>query len=207
MAILTVPPIIEYGVATSALPGEAQSGDRHLISHRAGGVLIAAIDGLGHGYDAAFAAESAVSILENSSPEESVISLMQHCHEGLRSTRGVVMSLASIDARQSIVTWIAVGNVQGVMLRRQSTRASVPDELLLRAGVVGERLPPLQAAMLPISRGDTLVFVTDGIRSDFVLNLSHLEAPQKSAERILAEHRRGDDDALVLVTRYLENPK
>jgi len=207
MATLSVPPIIEYGVATSALTGEAQSGDRHLILHRAGGVLIAAIDGLGHGYDAAFAAESAVSILENSSPEESVITLMQLCHEGLRSTRGVVMSLASIDARQSLVTWIAVGNVQGVMLRRQSTRASVPDELLLRAGVVGERLPPLQAAMLPISRGDTLVFVTDGIRSDFVLNLSHLEAPQKSAERILAEHRRGDDDALVLVTRYLENPK
>jgi hypothetical protein len=37
--------------------------------------------------------------------------------------------------------------------------------------------------------------------------LSPLEAPQKSAERILAEHRRENDDALVLVTRYLENPK
>jgi len=61
--------------------------------------------------------------------------------------------------------------------------------------------------MLPISRGDTLVFVTDGIYSDFVLNLSALEAPQKSADRILAEHRRGNDDALVLVTRYLENQK
>jgi negative regulator of sigma-B (phosphoserine phosphatase) len=205
MAILSVPPIIEYGVASYALPGEAQSGDRHLVLHRGAGVLIAAIDGLGHGYEAAFAAESAVSILENSEPEDSVISLVQHCHEGLRSTRGAAMSLASIDAKQGQMTWIAVGNVQGVMLRRQSTRASVPDELLLRAGVVGERLPPLQAAMLPISKGDTLVFVTDGIHSDFVLNLSPLEPPQKSANRILAEHRRGNDDALVLVTRYLEN--
>ena len=202
-----MPPIIEYGIATYALPGEAQSGDRHLVLHRAEGVLIAAIDGLGHGPEAAFAAESAVSILESSSPEDSVISLVQRCHEGLRSTRGVVMSLASIDSKQGLLTWIAVGNVQGVLLRRQSTRASVPDELLLRAGVVGERLPPLQAAMLPITKGDTLVFVTDGIHSDFVLNLSPLEAPQKSAERILAEHRRGNDDALVLVTRYLENHK
>jgi phosphoserine phosphatase RsbX len=207
MATLTMPPIIEYGIATYALPGEAQSGDRHLVLHRAEGVLIAAIDGLGHGPEAAFAAESAVSILQSSSPEDSVISLVQRCHEGLRSTRGVVMSLASIDSKQGLLTWIAVGNVQGVLLRRQSTRASVPDELLLRAGVVGERLPPLQAAMLPITKGDTLVFVTDGIHSDFVLNLSPLEAPQKSAERILAEHRRGNDDALVLVTRYLENHK
>ena len=202
-----MPPINEYGIATYALPGEAQSGDRHLVLHRAEGALIAVIDGLGHGPEAAFAAESAVSILQSSSPEDSVISLVQRCHEGLRSTRGVVMSLASIDSKQGLMTWIAVGNVQGVLLRRQSTRASVPDELLLRAGVVGERLPPLQAAMLPITKGDTLVFVTDGIHSDFVLNLSPLEAPQKSAERILAEHRRGNDDALVLVTRYLENHK
>jgi serine phosphatase RsbU (regulator of sigma subunit) len=207
MAILSVPPIIEYGVATSAVPGEAKSGDRHLVLHRGGGVLIAAIDGLGHGLDAAFAAESAVSLLENSAPEESVISLVQRCHEGLRSTRGVVMSLASIDSRQGVMSWIAVGNVQGIMLRRQSVRASIPDELLLRAGVVGGRLPALQAAMLPITRGDTLVFVTDGIHSDFVLNLSPLEPPQKSADRILTEHRRGTDDALVLVTRYLENHK
>ena len=169
--------------------------------------MIAAVDGLGHGLDAAFAAESAVSLLENSAPEASVISLVQHCHEGLRSTRGVVMSLASIDSRQGVMSWIAVGNVQGVMLRRQSVRASIPDELLLRAGVVGGHLPPLQAAMLPITKGDTVVFVTDGIHSDFVLNLSPLEPPQKSADRILAEHRRGNDDALVLVTRYLENHK
>jgi serine phosphatase RsbU (regulator of sigma subunit) len=207
MATLSMPPIIEYGIATYALPGEAQSGDRHLVLHRAEGVLIAAIDGLGHGPEAAFAAESAVSILESSSPRDSVISLVQRCHEGLRSTRGVVMSLASIDSKQGQMTWIAVGNVQGVMLRKQSIRASIPDELLLRAGVVGERLPPLQAAMLPITKGDTLVFVTDGIHTDFVLNLSPHEAPQKSAERILAEHRRGNDDALVLVTRYLENHK
>lgn len=207
MATLSVPPIIEYGVATYAIPGEEQSGDRHLVLHRAGSVLLAAIDGLGHGLEAAFAAESAVSILENSPPEESVISLVQRCHEGLRATRGVVMSLATIDATQGLMTWIAVGNVQGVMLRRQSVHASMPYELLLRAGVVGERLPPLQAAVLPISRGDTLVFVTDGIHSDFVLNLSSREAPQKSADRILADHRRGNDDALVLVTRYLEDHK
>ena len=207
MAILSHPPIIEYAVATSALPGEAKSGDRHLVLHGPGSVLIAAIDGLGHGYEAAFAAESAVSILEDCGPDDSVISVMQRCHEGLRSTRGVVMSLASIDSKQGTMTWIAVGNVQGVMLRRQATRASIPDELLLRAGVVGERLPALQAAMLPISKGDTLVFVTDGIRSDFALNLSPLEPPQKSADRILAEDRRGNDDALVLVTRYLENHK
>ena len=57
------------------------------------------------------------------------------------------------------------------------------------------------------ARGDTLVFVTDGIRSGFADKLSALEPPQKSADRILAEYCRGSDDALVVVTRYLENQK
>jgi hypothetical protein len=115
------------------------------------------------------------------------------------------MSLASIDSAQGFMTWIGVGNVQGVMLRRQGTRGLPPEELLLRAGVVGAQLPPLQASVLPITRGDTVIFATDGIHSGFVESASALEPPQKSADRILAQYRRGNDDALVLVTRYLED--
>ena len=51
--------------------------------------------------------------------EDSVILLVDRCHERLRSTRGVVMSLASFDARESIMTWIGIGNVAGLLLRRE----------------------------------------------------------------------------------------
>jgi serine phosphatase RsbU (regulator of sigma subunit) len=193
-------PLVEYGMAKSILPGQGESGDRHLVCCGGDGILIAAIDGIGHGEEAANAAEAAISILK-ASPDEPVISLLERCHEGLRSTRGVVLSLASIDPKHGMMTWIGVGNVQGVLMRAGAKKGRVEEVLLLRGGVVGSQLPALQAAVLPIAKGDTLVFVTDGIRSEFVEGLSALESPQRAADKILKQHSRGNDDALVLVVR------
>jgi hypothetical protein len=193
-------PTIEYGVAKFMLPGQGQCGDHHLVCCNQSGILIAAIDGIGHGQEAANAAKAAVSILKTGA-DEPVISLVQLCHEGLRSTRGVVMSLASIDPGHGLMTWVGVGNVQGVLMRSGAAKGTVQEVLLLRAGVVGSQLPALQAAVLPIAKGDTLVFVTDGIRGEFAEDLSALESPQRAADRILEHHCRGNDDALVLVVR------
>jgi len=193
-------PLVEYGVAKSILPGQGESGDRHVVCCGGEGILIAAIDGIGHGEEAANAAEAALAILK-ASPEEPVISLLERCHEGLRSTRGVVLSLASIDPKHGLMTWLGVGNVQGVLMRAGAQKGSVGEVLLLRGGVVGSQLPALQAAVLPIRRGDTLVFVTDGVRGEFVEGLSALESPQRAADKILKQHGRGNDDALVLVVR------
>ena len=193
-------PLVEYGVAKSILPGQGESGDRHLVCCAGDGILIAAIDGIGHGEEAANAAEAAISILK-ASTDEPVISLLERCHEGLRSTRGVVLSLASIDPKHGMMTWVGVGNVQGVLMRAGAKKGRVEEVLLLRGGVVGSQLPALQAAVLPIAKGDTLVFVTDGIRSEFVEGLSTLESPQRAADKILKQHCRGNDDALVLVVR------
>ena len=187
-------------MAKFVLPGQGESGDQHLVCCNHSGILIAAIDGIGHGGEAASAAKAAVSILK-AGAEEPVISLMQRCHEGLRSTRGVVLSLASIDQEQGMMTWAGVGNVQGALMRAGAHKGSVQEVLLLRGGVVGSQLPALQAAALPVAKGDTLVFVTDGIRGDFAEGLSSLESPQRAADRMLERYCRGNDDALVLVVR------
>src|ERR1700751_1673505 len=123
MATLSVPPIIEYGKATYALPGQSESGDRYLVRQRTNGVLIAVVDGLGHGDEAAAAAKLAVSTLEGSR-HDSVIALLQQCHEKMRATRGVVMSMSSIDAAQGLLTWIGVGNVQGLLLRHGAIKGT-----------------------------------------------------------------------------------
>ena len=54
--------MVEYGVAKLALPGHAESGDHHVVRCNRNGVLIAAIDGIGHGEEAADAARMAASI-------------------------------------------------------------------------------------------------------------------------------------------------
>src|SRR5882762_8165289 len=191
-------PLVDCGVAKFVLPGQGESGDRHLVCRGGKGILIVALDGIGHGEEAANAAEEAISILK-ANAEEPVISLVERCHEGLRSTRGVVMSLAFIDLEHGLMTWLGIGNVQGVLMRAGAQKGSVQEVLLLRGGVVGSQLPALQAAVLPIEKGDTLVFATDGIRVDFAAGLSALESPQRAADRILERHCRGNDDALVLV--------
>jgi hypothetical protein len=102
-----------------------------------------------------------------------------------------------------MMTWLGVGNVQGVLMRADAKNGNAQESLLLRAGVVGSQLPTLQATVIPIVRGDTLLFVTDGVRSDFSATLSARENPQRAADRILAQYRTGNDDALALVVRLM----
>jgi GTP cyclohydrolase III len=61
--------LIDWAVATLALPGEAESGDLHLVTSVASGVLVAVADGLGHGVEAATAARAAVTALERHAHE------------------------------------------------------------------------------------------------------------------------------------------
>jgi phosphoserine phosphatase RsbX len=195
---------IEWGVASRALPGQPTSGDLNVVKVFSGGVLVAALDGLGHGEEAATAAAVAATTLEMHAGEP-VMALVQRCHEALRATRGAAMSIASFNVSRGLVTWLGVGNVEGVLLRRSFTRAVAEVPLLLRAGVVGFQLPSLDVEVVPVSAGDTLIFATDGIHSDFARGLARNNPPQKAAEKILARHARATDDALVLVARCLRD--
>lgn len=195
---------IEWGVAVAPLAGELRSGDHYVVTPFSAGVLIAVLDGIGHGEEAAAASESASAVLEKYA-EEPVIALVQRCHQELRETRGVVISLASFNARHGLMTWLAVGNVHGALLRNTASFPQAEESLLLRAGVVGAQLPPLQAAVLPVGTGDTVIFTTDGIQGNFERTLALSQPPQKAAEDILARYGKSTDDALVLVARYLGN--
>jgi len=93
------------------------------------------------------------------------------------------MSVVSFDILHGLMTWLGVGNVRG--------SCAVPivfnpprEELLLRAGVVGGQIPPLQAAVLPVFHGDTLFLASDGIRGEFALE----QAPSEMSHRHGASH-------------------
>jgi negative regulator of sigma-B (phosphoserine phosphatase) len=193
---------IEVGVAMLPMDGQATSADRHLVVTDAGPVLVAALDGLGHGKEAERAAVAAVQTLQEA-PADSLIELVTRCHARLRETRGVVMSLASLDLDRGILTWLGVGNVTGVLLRNRPDGSFRSEEsLVLRGGVVGRQLPPLQSSSFPLASGDSLVFATDGVGPAFEHERWSTVQPQRLAEQILARHGKGTDDALVLVVRY-----
>lgn len=193
-------PLLEYGFTKSTVPGQGESGDLHLVCFTKTRILVAAVDGLGHGERAADAARLAISVL-GADPDDPVISLLERCHLKLRGTRGAVLSVACIEPEQGMMTWLGVGNVQGVLVRANSAKRPQREMLLVRGGVVGAQLPPLQATVLSIGLGDTLYFATDGIKREFSESLTALENPQRAADRILGQFQNGIDDALVLVAR------
>ena len=197
-------PCIEWGVAARALPGQTVSGDLHLVKPLSKGVLLAAVDGLGHGDEATVAAQLAVTTLERNA-EESILSLVNRCHEALRQTRGVVLTLASLHTLEGTLSWLGVGNVEARLLRADPKTIPQSESVLLRGGVVGYQLPALRASVEPIFPGDLVVFATDGIRAEFAQGLALGDPPQQIADGILARHLKGNDDALVLVARILAN--
>jgi negative regulator of sigma-B (phosphoserine phosphatase) len=193
---------VDWAVSARALAGENVSGDLDVVLDRESGVLVVAMDGAGHGAEAAAAVNAAAEVLANIR-DNAVTDIIVKCHEAMRRTRGAAISLAAFDTAASTMTWIGVGNVEGVLFRAAGPGGRQRESLLLRGGVVGFRLPPLRAARIPIAAGDTLVFATDGVSGRF----SHTPPPNwpvgDIAADILGRHGKETDDALVVVARYM----
>jgi phosphoserine phosphatase RsbX len=198
----SVAPLIEWAVAGRPLPGQFESGDQHLVKQITNGCVIAVVDGLGHGPAAAIAARIAIATLDANAGEPA-IALVKLCHQELRHSRGVAMTLATIDAWSGVMTWLGVGDVEGILLRSDPHATPPREHVLPRGGVVGEQLPPLHAFTVTPAPGDTMILATDGISLRFAEHVRLSDTPQEIADDILATCAKKTDDALVLVVRFL----
>ncbi len=190
---------LEWSTAAATMPGEKVSGDRHWAGPVVNGMIFAVIDGLGHGRAAAAASKIAVAMLQQYAGDP-LIELLHRCHESLRATRGVAMSLAMVNTADSVLTWVGVGNVEGALLHVEPDLRC--DKLLLRNGVVGSHLPMLRAEELPIRPGDILTMVTDGVSTEHPMRVAMDANIESVADAILAGACKGNDDALVLAARF-----
>jgi negative regulator of sigma-B (phosphoserine phosphatase) len=196
------PETLERGVAGTAMTGEERSGDLAVFAGYDGGALAAVIDGLGHGDPAADASAIAAETIQryrSASPAE----LLQRCHDALNKTRGVVMTLAWFDLERLELSWAGVGNVEARLVRGAGGYGARHDSALVLGGVVGYNLPSIRTSTTDLMPGDAVAFATDGIEPDFSLSLAPGVPAQRLAERILARHGKGTDDALAAVVRYI----
>jgi hypothetical protein len=189
--------MLEWASSARPFPGQEVSGDQAIVSPGDAIALIAVIDGLGHGPDAAVAAECAVHTIRTSATAD-VVSLAQRCHLALAATRGAAMSIASLEG--PLLQWLGVGNVEGRIVRAQGAGG---ESLLLSPGIVGHDLPPLHARTARVARGDLILFATDGVNPEFADEMPTAGSCQTIVDRLLERHARASDDALVLVIRYL----
>jgi negative regulator of sigma-B (phosphoserine phosphatase) len=194
--------LIEWGIASRCRLGEATSGDLAVVRVLPEGALVAGIDGLGHGSEAARAANKAAAVMRES-PTQDLVRLVQRCHSALGGTRGAAISLAFISASESRMTWLGVGNVEGRVMSGDPAATRPRDSLALGRGVPGHELPAVRAAAITMRPGDVVVLATDGVDAGFADSLELSGSSQAISERILSDHWKPPDDALVIVVRYL----
>jgi phosphoserine phosphatase RsbX len=201
-ALLSPAALIDWAAADAPMRDQQVSGDGYVVQCLHQGAVVAVMDGLGHGMEAATAAKIAAACV-TAFPGESPLALMRRCHEQLKDTRGVVMTMAFFDRQDRTLTWVAVGNVDAVLFHRAGDGTVISERILLRSGLLGHNLPALRASVLPLSPGDCLIVATDGIRPEFAECPIFDGHPQQLADRVLRQFRTGTDDALVVVVRYL----
>ena len=201
---LQKPSCIDYGVALRPAWGETVCGDAFVVKSFKRNILLAVIDGAGHGPEAAAAAAAAAAVLAHYG-HKPLTQLVEHCHRVLSWSRGVAMTLISIYSEASELSWLGVGNVRGCLFRADRHAKPRSETILLRGGIVGFRLPMLYPLEMSIKPGDWLLLATDGIRGEFNENFKPEGAPDIVADRLLRQYVKGEDDALVLAARYCGN--
>lgn len=173
------------------MPGEIQNGDAVLVRQSViGDTILAVIDGLGHGPDAALASRAAVEVLSLMPLETTVLDAMQEIHRALKGTRGAAGTLCIV--RNFKLEICAVGNVA-----LMCANCTVP--LVLSAGVLGHQVAKFRIGACQLSNRARLSLISDGISTRFRLeDYRHLE-PLAVCQEIMARYRRKEDDATILV--------
>ncbi|HKH05843.1 MAG TPA: SpoIIE family protein phosphatase [Acidimicrobiales bacterium] len=194
---------LDWAVAVRAVPGESVCGDVAVGVERAGRHVLAVVDGLGHGPEAAHAARLAVGVVEDH-PEGTPAVLLAQMHRRLADSRGAAATVLVVDVGTGLLDWLGVGNVDAVVVRADGAARPPVHGVFMAGGVLGAQMPVLpETRPVRLAHGDSIVVATDGVRADLAEAARSPLRPDVLARRLLDEHALPRDDALVLAARYL----
>lgn len=196
---------LALNVAAVCLPvaGEEACGDAWAMragrqSGESTSFMIA--DGLGHGPDAALAADMAVSIFASHArcPPAEILRLI---HEGLRGGRGAAVAVAEVSAGPApcVVRYAAVGNISGLLIAGESSH-----QMTSFNGTAGLEARKIEEFSYPWPDNGLLVLHSDGVATHWSLK-SYAGLAQKHPALIAGvlyrDHQRMRDDSTVVVAR------
>lgn len=189
---------VAEGVVCTPIQGERACGDAWMIQHEAHRSRIVLADGLGHGIEAARAADTAMRIAsENAacSPAE----VIQLAHAAMRATRGAALVVADLrrDARE--VHFVGIGNIAGSIISPVGSKSMASHN-----GTVGHTMSRLHEFTYEWPADATIVLHSDGLMTRWRLdNYPGLVArhPALIAGVLQRDFTRGRDDATVVAVR------
>ncbi|MBD3268142.1 SpoIIE family protein phosphatase [bacterium] len=188
----------DIGVATRAHPGMKLNGDHYVIKRDRSTVLVAVIDGVGHGQYAHRASQKAAEYIE-SHHHEPFENLFQGTFRNCRGTRGVVMAILRLDWKRETATFASIGNIE-VKIWNRDQKIDFP----LRRGIVGVNAPKPLISQHAWNPENIVVLFSDGLTSRWKWNdISHLlsRSANDMARELLYLFGKNNDDATVMVIK------
>ena len=190
---------MKAGIARRSANAADLCGDMAGWWSRDGFEIVAIADGLGHGKDAAVAAEAAIEAAA-AWPTSDLLGLFGYKNQVLQPTRGAAVGVAVVDWAARQITYAALGNTRAVVLGSQLTH------LVGYAGIVGKSYRRLRTVSVAFNPGDLLLLWTDGLQEEIELTIADRAAPHLDdvARRLLDRFSKGNDDACILVAHLIE---
>ncbi|MES2938670.1 MAG: SpoIIE family protein phosphatase [Pseudomonadota bacterium] len=189
---------VRSGAISLPFPGEQACGDGWALVQDAHRAALMVADGLGHGPEAAKAAQEALRLFAEE-PWLPLRTQLERAHAALRSTRGAAVTLVHADTREGLLHSAGAGNVLARVVSGTTDRT-----LLSQHGTVGLQMRTPEETTLPWPPHALLVVHSDGIESRWRPELLHPvlgRDPVLAAALLMRDHCRGRDDATVVVLR------
>ncbi len=180
-------------------PGEEECGDGwHMIESNQYKRLIA-MDGLGHGPEAAKAVHQAIKEFKATgrmTPEMTV----QLIHKNIRGTRGAVGMVFHLDKINNSISYVGLGNISARILGYEKAKS-----LMSYNGIIGHSKPnTLKSYVTEWQKNEILVVHSDGLKSRWDLN--HLPNIMNHDGSVIAaalykDFSRNTDDLLIIIAK------
>lgn len=191
-------PGMEFGMVCLPMPGQEVSGDGWGVERIQEKSTCVLVDGLGHGPDAAIAAQAALSVLKEHR-DKAPAEIMERAHGALRSTRGAAVAVAEIESEQNSLRFCGVGNIVAAIISDAKTR-----HLVSHNGIVGQEARKITEFRYTWSPESLLIMHSDGLTSrwDLLMYPALIQRhPSLIAGVLYRDFSRGRDDMTVLVAK------
>jgi anti-sigma regulatory factor (Ser/Thr protein kinase)/serine/threonine protein phosphatase PrpC len=187
----------DFGIVSRPKPGEDVNGDSFVIKHGNGQSLVSVIDGVGHGRLAHHAAQAARHYIEDHD-ELPFLDIFRGVERACRSSRGVVMALASFDWANMKLTYASVGNIEVKVFG-----AEEKFKFIVRRGIVGKNAPNPVITENNWQPNYALALHSDGLSTHW--NWDDFSRQSDKSAQVMAEHmhrslkKDNDDTTLIIV--------
>jgi anti-sigma regulatory factor (Ser/Thr protein kinase) len=193
----------EVAIMGRPFPGEGISGDDAVFAQTESGFFAAVSDGLGHGPEARAASYRSIEILCRQ-PSAGLNQILLDMDRELNGTRGCAISVARYTKQTRQLECASLGDVHSHVYRLRDAHFFAATPFVIGAGQLPRERIRIETAV--IEPGSVLVIFSDGLKSRTSLKgqLDVLRQPTIGIAQHLIEHdSRPDDDATVLVARFL----